>query len=201
MRQEADEGAIVAAVRAAEAQTSGQIVCVLARQSCDSGAHSALFAAVLALLAPALMLALTQFSAQRIFTMQAAIFLAALLLFGWTRLGLALTPRAEQRRQAFRAAIEQFYRRGLTRTHNRAGVLIFVSLAERYARIVADDGLSGKVSEAEWRKVMDGMTAHLREGRITEAYVAAVQQTAALLAPVAPPDGGGNELPDGLVRV
>ena len=35
MKAQADENAIVAAVRAAEARTSGQIVCVLARRSSD----------------------------------------------------------------------------------------------------------------------------------------------------------------------
>ncbi len=180
MREQADEAAIVAAVQAAEARTSGQIVCVLARQSCDTGALSALYSAALALVAPWPLLVFTQISAQRIFGLQVAIFVVALLLLGWTRLGLALTPRHEQRRQAFRAAVEQFFTRGMMRTRHRAGVLIFVSLAERYARIIADDGLSGKISEAEWQKAMNELTAHLRENRLTEGFVAAVDRTAEL---------------------
>ncbi len=200
MRKHADEAAIVAAVQAAEARTSGQIVCVLARQSCDTGAVSALYAAAVALIAPWPLLVFTQISAQRIFAFQVFLFVTAFLLLGWTRLGLALTPRHEQRRQAFRAAVEQFFTRGMTRTRHRAGVLIFVSLAERYARIIADDGLTGKISEAEWQRAMSELTAHLRENRITEGFVAAVDRTGALLARAAPPDGGGNDLPDALVR-
>lgn len=80
-------------------------------------------------------------------------------------------------------------------------MLIFVSLAERYARIIADEGLSGKISEEEWRLVMDSMTGHLRDGRLTEAFVGAIEASGVLLARAAPPDGAGNELPDGLVRL
>ncbi len=201
MREQADQAAIVAAVKAAEAGTSGQIVCVLARQSCDTGAQAALVAAALALLAPWPLLAFTQMPAQHIFALQVVVFIVALLLFEWTRLGVALTPRSQQRRQAFRAAVEQFFIRGMTRTRSRAGVLIFVSLAERYAHIIADDGLAGKITEAEWRETVERLIAELRAGRITEGFVGAINRSGEFLARAAPPDGGGNDLPDGLVRL
>src|SRR5271166_2019267 len=104
MRELADEAAIVAAVGAAETRTSGQIVCVLARRSCDAGFSATLWAAALALLTPWPLLAFTQMSAQHIFAVQAGLFVVALLLLNWTGCGLALTPRGQQRRQAFRAA-------------------------------------------------------------------------------------------------
>ena len=201
MRESADEAASVAAVRAAEAQTSGQIVCVLARRCCDTGPHAALYATALAFLAPWPLLAFTQMPAQRIFAVQAAIFAIALLLLASTRLGLAFTPRHQQRRQAFRVAVEQFFTQGVTRTRSRSGILIFVSLAEHYARIIADEGLNGKVTEVEWRAVMDEMIAHLREGRVNEAFIISVNRSGALLARAAPPDGGGNDLPDRLIRL
>jgi putative membrane protein len=200
MREKADQAAIVAAVKAAEARTSGQIVCVLARQSCDTGAQAALLAAALAMLTPWPLLALTQMPAQRVFAIQVFIFMVTLLL-GSTRLGLALIPRKRQRRQAFRAAVEQFFVRGVTRTRNRAGVLIFVSLAERYAHIIADDGLAQKITEAEWRETVDCLITDLREGRITDGFVGAIGRSGELLARAAPPDGGGNDLPDGLVKL
>jgi putative membrane protein len=201
MREALDEAAIVEAVRAAELRTSGQIVCVFARRTSELGFPATLCAATLALISPWPLLAFTQLSAQRIFAVQAALFIVALLLLNWTRLGLALTPRGLQRRQAFRAAAEQFFTLGITRTRNRTGVLIFVSMAEHYARIIADDGLTGKIAEAEWRKVIDEMVGRLRDGLVNEAFILAVNDTGALLARAAPPDGGGNELPDRLVRI
>jgi putative membrane protein len=201
MREELDEAAIVAAVRAAELRTNGQIVCVLARRSYEIGFPATLYASALALIAPWLLLISTQMSAQRIFAVQAALFIVVMLLLNWTPLGLALTPRSHQRRQAFRLAAEQFFTLGMTRTRNRTGVLIFVSLAEHYARIIADDGLNGKITEVEWRHVIDDMVGRLRDGRVNEAFIDAVGRTGELLARAAPPDGGGNDLPDRLVRV
>ena len=198
---DADENAIVAAVRAAEARTSGQIVCVLARRSAEIGGEATLFAAALALLTPWALLAFTKMPAQHIFAIQAAVFAVAFLIFAWTPLGLALTPRALKRRQAFRVAAEQFYIRGITRTRHRTGVLIFVSMAEHYARIIADEGLTGKVSEREWQDTVDELTAYLRAHQVTEGFLDAVRRTGELLARAAPPDGGGNDLPDRLIKI
>jgi putative membrane protein len=118
-----------------------------------------------------------------------------------TPLGVTLVPRAEKRRQAFRAATEQFFARGVGKTESRAGVLIFVSLAEHYARILPDEGLAHKVSEDEWREVVALLTERLRAGQPTEAFVAAIDRCGALLERAAPANGGANELPDGLVRL
>ena len=41
--------------------------------------------------------------------------------------------------------------RGLARKKDRNGVLIFVSLAERYARIIADEGIAARVPQSQWQ--------------------------------------------------
>ncbi|MCW2285230.1 putative membrane protein [Rhodoblastus acidophilus] len=201
MRQTVDEAAIAAAVHRAEARTSGQIVCVLAKRSCDGHGQDALYAGVLAMLTPWPLLAATHWSAQAIFTLQLAIFVIALAVLHFTPLGATLASRAEKRRQAFRSATEQFFARGVGRTESRAGVLIFVSLAERYARILPDEGLAEKISEDEWREVVALLTDRLRAGQVTEAFVAAIDRCGALLERAAPGSGGDNELPDGLIQL
>jgi hypothetical protein len=40
--------------------------------------------------------------------------------------------------------MEQFHIRGIARTQDRCGVLIFVSLEDRYVRVVADDGIAAR---------------------------------------------------------
>ena len=77
-------------------------------------------------------------------------------------------------------------------------MLIFVSMAERYARIVADDGIASKVPQAEWQSAVDALTGHMRDGRIAAAFIAAIERCGAVLAAHAPPDGAPNELPDRL---
>ena len=88
--------------------------------------------------------------------------------------------------------------RGVTRTKKRTGVLIFVSLAERYARIIADEGIAAKVPNAEWQAAIDALTGHMRDGRIAAGFTAAIERCGTVLAAHAPPDGAANELPDRL---
>lgn len=201
MVSDEDQARIAAAVREAEARSKAQIVCVLARQSCDISAYAALYAATLALLTPWPLIFFTQMPVDHIFAVQLIVFAIALAVLGWTRLGLILTPRGLQRRQAYRAAAEQFFIRGLMRTQHRAGVLIYVSLAEHYARIIADEGLDGKISEADWRPAIEILTSHLSRGQVAQGYIAAIARCGELLAVAAPPEGRPDALPDGLVQL
>ena len=78
-------------------------------------------------------------------------------------------PRAARRAAAYRAATDQFVARGIARKKDRAGILIFVSLAERYARIIADEGIAARVAQPEWQGAVDALIAHMRDGRFRRA--------------------------------
>jgi len=190
--------AVSAAIRAAEQNTSGQIVCVLARSSSAYAHIPILWASALALIVPWPLIDFTPWSVQRIFLVQLVVFLVAALVFSWMPLRLLLVPRAAQRARAHRAALEQFVVRRVAHTKNRTGILIFVSLAEHYARIVADEGIAQKVPNSEWQAAIDAMVSHMRSGDIAAGFIAAIERCGTVLAAHAPPDGSVNELPDRL---
>jgi uncharacterized membrane protein len=73
----------------------------------------------------------------------------------------ALIPRRARRRMAYRAAMDQFTSRGISRKKDRSGILIFVSLAERYARIVADEATAARVPQSTWQTAVDALVAQL----------------------------------------
>ena len=77
-------------------------------------------------------------------------------------------------------------------------MLIFVSLAEHYARIVADEGVAQKVHASEWQAAVDALTMHIHESHIAAGFIAAIERCGAVLAQHAPPDGSANALPDRL---
>jgi putative membrane protein len=194
-----DRDRIAAAVRAVEARTSGEIVCVLARVSADTSALSVLAAAVAALALPWILVAATALPVQRILVCQVALFAVLLGLFRLPAVRVALMPRRARRAVAHRVAMEQFISRGIARKKERSGVLIFVSLAERYARVIADDGIAAKVPQQEWQAVVDTLVAHMRDGRIGDGFVAAIEQSGAILAQHFPrTDSSHDELPDRL---
>ncbi len=193
-----DHEAVSAAIRDAEQRTCGQIVCVLAHSSSAYAHIPLLWASVLALFLPWPLIAFTPWSVEAIFLAQLLLFVVVLLLLSYTPLRLALVPRALQRAQAHRAAIEQFVVRQISHTGNRCGILIFVSLAEHYARIIADEGIAAKVPQAEWQAAVDALIAHIRDGRLAAGFTAAIARCGDVLAAHAPPDGSPNTLPDRL---
>src|SRR5271163_4691181 len=193
-----DHEVISAAIRDAEKRTSGQIVCVLAHASSDYAYVPILWASMLALVVPWPLIYLTPWSVQKIFLLQLAVFLVAGMIFSWMPLRFALVPAAVRRARAHQAALEQFVIRRISHTRNRTGILIFVSAAEHYARIIADEGIAAKVQHDEWQAAIDTLIGHIRDGRVVEGFTSAIARCGAVLAAHAPPDGAGNELPDRL---
>ena len=193
-----DHTAVAAAIREAEKHTCGQIVCVLAHASSAYAHVPILWSSLLALFTPWPLIYFTQWSVQRIFLAQLIVYLVAAVVFSWAPLRILLVPHAVQRARSYRAALEQFVLRGISRTRNRCGVLIFVSLAEHYARIVADEGVAQRVHTSEWQAAIDALTMQVREGHLAAGLIAAIGRCGAVLAEHAPPDGSANELPDRL---
>jgi len=196
-----DYDAVSAAIREAEQHTCGQIVCVLTHASSAYAHIPILWSSLLALFTPWPLIYFTQWSVQRIFLAQLIVFLVAAIVFSWAPMRILLVPRAIQRARAHRAALEQFVLRGISRTRNRCGILIFVSVVEHYARIIADEGVAQKVNPAEWQAAIDALTTHIGDGRIAAGFIAAIERCGAVLAQHAPPDGSANELPDRLYLI
>src|ERR1700688_993884 len=140
-----DHERIATAIHSAEARTSGEIVCVLAQTSSHATALPVLIAAVVSLTMPWLLMTFTAMTFYRILSLQILAFLAALIPLCLPRVRVALMPRKARRAIAHRVAMEQFTSRGIGQRKNGAGVLIFVSLAERYARIITDDEIAARV--------------------------------------------------------
>ena len=114
----------------------------------------------------------------------------------------ALVPGFLKRRRARLAAREQFLAQGLHRTRRRTGLLIYVAEAERYAEIIADDGLAGVADETFWRDRMAALAQALRERRAAEGLVACIEACAPRLAEAAPRAADDrNELPNRVVML
>ncbi len=194
---EQDRERISTAIRAAEAKTSGEIVCVLARTSSDATALPVVLAAVVALAVPWLLLALTEFSVHRIMLLQTVVFFALTVLLCLPRVRVALLPRGVRRAAAHRAAMEQFMIRGIARKKDRSGILIFVSLAERYARIIADRGVAARVPQSDWQAAVDSLITHMSSGRVVEGFLTAINACETVLVSHFPrTEMNRDELPD-----
>lgn len=192
-----DRERISTAIHAAEGKTSGEIVCVLARTSSDATSLPIFIAAAVSFALPWLLVATTAMPVFRILSLQIAVFLVAtaVLCLPWVRVGLV--PRAARRAVAHRAALEQFAIRGIAHRKDRNGILIFVSLAERYARIIADEGIAARVPQSEWQSAIDALVAHMRDGKIADGFIVAIEKCGDVLTTHFPGNKADrNELPD-----
>lgn len=203
-----DHERIAAAIRAAEAETSGEIYCVVARRS-DGYFFAAAFAVTLGIMLASLAAAwaleywwiavrLPHFVAVQLL----AVATACALLWWVPGLRLWLVPRRLLWRAAHANALRQFLARNVHLTSERTGVLVFVSLAERYAEVVADAGINAKVPQDTWDGIVRDLTAQARQNRLADGFVAAIATVGGLLArhfPVSATDV--NELDDHLVEI
>ena len=193
-----DRARLSAVIRASEARTRGEIVCVLAQTSVvQATALPVLIAAAVALAVPWLLMVFTAMSLHLMLSLQVLAFLGLLMVSCLPQVRVALIPRAARRALAHRLAMEQFVSRGIARTKERTGILIFVSLAEHYARIIADEGIAGRVPQSHWQGAIDTLVGHMREGRVADGFVAAIETCGDVLARHFPATGAEpSELPD-----
>jgi putative membrane protein len=195
-----DRDAIAEAVRQAESLTSGEIVVVIDRAASSYRTVPVVMALGLALFVPWPLLLLTMTSAPRIFLIQlicAAVLLGALLWFGR---GGRFVPGFVKRRRGHDVALREFAARGLTRTQGRTGVLLYIALQERYAEIVCDSGIDGKVDQESWRGIIEPLLAAAREDRLREGLIDAVGAVGRVLASHAPRAADDvDELPNKVV--
>ena len=217
-----DHARVTAAVAAAEADTAGEIVTVVARRSDkyhDVAAHWSLLAVllVLAILSgwPALAErihaayadAWTQTaSPSALFTIALLLctlaFLGARLLLASSAVRLALTPGATKARRVRARALDLFRASAEQRTVGRTGVLLYLSLDERRAELIADEAIHSKVTPDTWGAAMAALIEAVRDGRPGDGLAAAIERIGAVLAPHFPrAENDVNELPDRLIEL
>ena len=99
-------------------------------------------------------------------------------------------------------AFRYFTESGVYDTAEHSGILIFVSYMEHQVRIVADAGISSKISQDMWNLIADEMAENIGKGQVKTAFTTAIEKCGTLLADNFPPhEENPNELPDGLVIV
>ena len=203
-----DEAATVAArIRAIEAGTGAQVVvAIVGRSDVYHGLRWRAFAFGTGLAA----LALVAFDLLRPDWMSAhAALIHALVILGvGALLGLIahFSPafaRLFLERDRAQTEVRQyaqvlFLERELFATNERNAILILASLYERVVVVWPDTGYRDRVSEADWRRVVDPMLPAMRTGRATDALAAGLAALDGLLVEKGCrwPAGGGNTFAD-----
>jgi len=185
---DADQKRIADAIAHAESTTSGEIVAMITPDSASYLHYPVLWAALAALALPWPFVFWTWWPIQHIYLLQMAAFAILALVLMPRTVRMALVPRSVQRARAHRRAVEQFLAQNLHTTVGHTGVLIFVSVAERYAEILADAAIHQRVPEEVWQAIVADLTDHIGKGRAADGFVRAIAAVGEHLAQHFPPD-------------
>lgn len=203
-----DHARIAEAIRKAETETSGEIYAVLARSS-DDYFFAAGFVATCGILIASVIAAflahwywfdirLPMFG----LAVLAAFLTAMLLLWFFPAIRMMLVPRRIRYKRAHLNALQQFLARNVHITEHRTGILLFVSMAEHYAEVIADAGIHARVEQDEWNAIVATLIHHASRALVAEGFVLAIGQAGLLLEKHFPAGADNiNELDDHLIEL
>ena len=220
---DADRAAIADAIATAETRTSGEIVAIVSERPDRYTATGLTLAALLAFSVP-LIATLFGYGPDQIASLndwssgeaavdlqrgieayaavQIALFVLAALVLTRTRLGRTLTPRVIRRERVHREARSQFRSRGIGATRGHTGVLIYVSLPDRIAEVVADTAIFAKVSPNHWATTVTAVVDGIKAGQPARGFVDAIGLAGAVLAEHFPAEADDiDELPNRLIEI
>lgn len=210
------------AVKEAELNTSGEIVTVLADRSDGYSDVALWWAAGLAFTMMSLFAALPEpflgfwdaiiggwsheWTTGELASMTIGLglltFVIALGVQQWQPLKFLLIPNPVKTARAHEQAIKHFKVGAERRTSGATGVLIYLSMREHRAEIVADDSIAEKVDAEVWGEAMGDMINHIKRGDIAGGMAVGVRDVGFILSQHFPRgEDDENELPDRLIEV
>lgn len=219
---EADHALVTAAVASAEEHTSGEIVTIVTDLSDHYEDIALAWASAVAFVALATYATFPDFYMGLIDGLlggwgheyrtaeYGAILLTAVvlkwigswLILKWIPLRLALTPKTKKLARVRNRAISLFKVGTESKTVGRTGVLLYLSMREHRAEIVADEAIASKVVPEVWGDAMVALLAQVKSGNLGAGVAEAVSQMGVVLAEHFPKGSENpNELPDRLIEL
>jgi uncharacterized membrane protein YgcG len=90
--------------------------------------------------------------------------------------------RGEVKGDPLTAAQKKFHRFGMHKTRERNAVLIFVAPRAHKFAVVGDRAVHGKCGEQFWQRTVEGMRAHFKNEKFTNALAEAIEEIGGVLA-------------------
>jgi putative membrane protein len=196
----AERAKIEDTISRAEKESSGEIVVVVTNASDHYSGIGLMWAALIALSVPPPRILFTNWPVEHIYLVQLAIFALGVAFLQWKPLRFAVVPKWMKHARAHKRAVEEFLAQNLHTTRSRTGVLIYVSLAEHFAELIADHAIDKKVAQETWDQIVRELTDHLSRGELEIGLIHAIEACGKLLAKHFPPGSEDpNELPNHLI--
>ena len=111
------------------------------------------------------------------------------------------TPADRMRHKVKLRAERAFVQHGLSRTRDRNGLLIMISLLEHQVYVLADQPLFESVPAGLWDQIVSDVVKPVKTGDVIGGLCRGIERAGVLLTQYCPPRPGDNpnELPDALI--
>jgi putative membrane protein len=203
--QSGDAEKVSQAITKAEAATSGEIVPMIVRRSSTTG-HVP-FMLTLVILVSLLAFEVPQHSwfaryglTWSLFFVSLFCFLISIPLSKIVLIQRLMVPQGDQIFQVEERALLEFYKTGIVDTKARTGILLFLSIMEKKAVVLADESIAKKLPPETWKQICDEMIHGIQLGKTADGLVTAIEKCGQILARHFPPTAENpNELKDHLI--
>lgn len=197
-----EQVAVRQAIEAAEAVTSGEIAVIVTPES-DRYREAELLGGILL---GCLLSLITGFTLNHLTVwffipvLLLCSFPCTLLFRRFPRLKLPLIRRARLDHAVRERCLFAFYQKGLHRTSNETGVLIFISALERKVWIIGDRGINEKISSDVWQDFAHELSSGIRDRQACTSLCGIIQRCGKLLGEHFPrKQDDRNELTDNVI--
>ena len=180
---EDEDDRIRQAVERAEADTSGEIATMVVDHS-DSYREAEILGALslAGLLGLILALAIHHVTIWSYIPLVILFFIPARYLFRqFPHLKLSFVGRRRVVEAVRERAVRAFFEKGLYKTRDETGILIFISILERKVWILGDKGINAKIAPQFWSSLADELSAGLRQNRACEALCTVIEKCGEIL--------------------
>jgi putative membrane protein len=197
---EQEQQQVADAITRVERSTDAELVTVLAAQADDYHYIPLVWAGLIALLLPGILNVFGDWlNARQLLLSQWSSFLLLGLLFRLPALRLRLIPLRVRHWRAANLARRQFLEQQLHHTDGDVGLLIFVSEAEHYVEILADRGISSRISNDVWESLIARFTQQVRRGQTLQGFLDCIEGCGRHLQAHLPATHERNQLANRLV--
>jgi len=102
-------------------------------------------------------------------------------LLDWLPARLMAVPRHAKNWECWELAHRSFASRILAQTERKPGIVLFVSLGERYVEVVTDRDVDLRVPQSTWDAIIAEFLGHAKQGRVAAALLVAVESCTKVL--------------------
>jgi putative membrane protein len=187
----AEKTTIRQAVENAESTTSGEIAVVVVEAS-DPYLEGRLIGALSFSCLVALVLSVVLHYVTIWFFIPVTAILLFPFLYLFERLPhmkLAFVSKKRAEHAVKERAAYAFFQKGVYKTDNRTGILVFISLLERKVWIIGDEGIHKKTESTFWRDIVRQLTNGIQENKVFESLCEVIEKCGAELRRHFPEDG------------